>query len=213
MLKHWYVIASILLSIILSACGGSRQVKFVPNDADVKSTTQTQSKNTSAAVITADDYRIGVGDVLFISVWKDESLTQQVTVLPDGTISFPLVGEITVKNLTLAKLKTTLAKRLSKYVPDATISAQVLQLNSQVFYIIGKVNGPGRFLITDKISALQALAIAGGLTPFAKSKRIKIFRKFSNGTRIYPFNYDEVAKGKHLEQNITVERGDVIVVP
>ena len=215
MVKQWYIVALILLLTSITACGGaSRKVRLVPAAGSMaKKTLNTNSMGTDGTAIAKDDYRIGVGDVLFISVWKDESLTQQVTVLPDGTITYPLIGEVIVKNLTLAELKILLKKKLSRFVPDATLSAQVLQLNSQVFYIIGKVNGPGRFLISDRISVLQGLAIAGGLNPFAKSKRVKIFRKTPKGTRIFPFNYDEVVKGKHLEQNITIERADVIVVP
>lgn len=158
-------------------------------------------------------YRIGIGDVLFISVWKDESLTQQVTVLPDGTISFPLIGEITVNELSLSELKAELSKRLARYIADATISVQAIQLNSQVVYIVGKVNHPGRFMLLNNINVLQALAMAGGLNPYARSGRIRVFRQTPKGTRILPFDYDEVAKGRHLEQNIQLNRGDVIVVP
>lgn len=158
-------------------------------------------------------YRIGIGDVLFISVWKDESLTQQVTVLPDGTISFPLIGEITVNELSLSELKAELSKRLARYIAEATISVQAIQLNSQAIYIIGKVNHPGRFMLLNNINVLQALAMAGGLNPYAKSGRIRVFRQTPKGTRILSFDYDEVAKGKHLEQNIQLKRGDVIVVP
>jgi polysaccharide export outer membrane protein len=150
--------------------------------------------------------------VLFISVWKDESLTQQVSVLPDGTISFPLIGEIWVDGRTVAELKADIGQRLARYIPDATLSVQVMQVNSQVIYVIGKVNGPGRFPLVGKINVLQALAMAGGLNPFAKSGRIRIFRETGQGTQMLLFDYDEVARGERLEQNIQLERGDVIVV-
>lgn len=158
-------------------------------------------------------YQIGIGDVLLISVWKDESLTRQVTVLPDGNISFPLIGEITVNELTVPEVKSKLTDRLARYIPDVTVSAQVIQLNSQVVYILGKVNAPGRLMLTSNINVLQALAIAGGLNPFARGGGIRIFRETSGGTQILPFDYDNVAQGEHLEENIKLQRGDIIVVP
>lgn len=159
-----------------------------------------------------DSYCIGIGDVLHVSVWRDEALTRQVVVLTDGTISFPLLGQIPVNGLTILELRNVVQERLSKYVPDATVSVQVVQAGSQAIYIIGKVNRPGRFDLSNNLNVLQALALAGGLNPFAKSKRIKVFRSTEGGTEIFTFNYEEVSKGEHLEQNIRLRRGDVIVV-
>lgn len=169
------------------------------------------SKDTAAKVGDAV-YRIGIGDVLMISVWKDESLTSQVIVLPDGTISFPLIGQVRVDGLALAELKSVLVKKLERYVPDVTLSLQVIQTGSRVIYVIGKVNRPGRFDLTGNISVLQALAVAGGLNSFARSKSIRIFRDSGRNMHVFQFNYDEVAKGQDLQQNIRLERGDVIVV-
>lgn len=167
---------------------------------------------TAAAASQEAPYCIGAGDVLAISVWKDESLTRQVVVLPDGTISFPLIGRIAAEGLDLDALTNTLRKRLSKFVPDPILSVEVQKINSLAIYVIGKVNRPGRHDLADKITVLQALALAGGLTPFADDGDIKIFRKTDNGTRILAFDYDDVSKGKALDQNIVLERGDVIVV-
>jgi len=188
------------------ACAGANgTAKLVPQKADASAA--------SGNIVEREDYRIGIGDVLLISVWKDESLTRQVSVLPDGTISFPLVGELRADGLTLFGLKTVIKQFLEKYVPDATLSVQVLQVNSQVVYVIGKVNRPGRFDLHSDINVLQALAMAGGLNPFAKSGGIKVFRESDEGTRIFDFDYDEVAKGERLEQNIRLKRSDVVVVP
>jgi polysaccharide export outer membrane protein len=171
-----------------------------------------QSAGLSVPKASAEPYRIGPGDILSISVWKDEFLTQQVTVLPDGTLSFPLIGEIRADGRTVAELKADITLRLARYIPEATISVQVMQVNSQVIYVIGKVNGPGRFPLAGRLNVLQALALAGGLNPFAKSGRIRIFRESGQGSRMMFFDYDEVAKGEGLDQNIQLERGDVIVV-
>ena len=168
----------------------------------------------AAAVCTAyaGDYRIGPGDVLDISVWKNPDLTKQLAVLPDGSIHFPLVKELKVQGLTVEAMKKKLIEELKKNVPEPDLSVSVVQVNSMMIYIIGKVNNPGRFTINTNIDVLQALAVAGGLNPFAKEKEIGIFRKKDGKTMIYNLNYEEVSEGKNLDQNITLERGDVIVV-
>ncbi len=158
-------------------------------------------------------YIIGPGDVLDISVWKDEALTRSCVVRPDGVITFPLIGEVKAAGRTASQLKTEIEGKLSRYVPDTTLSVEVKQVNSMIIYVIGKVNLPGRIVLNANIDVLQALATAGGLNVFAKGGWIKIFRQENNKTTIYPFNYDEVAKGKRLEQNISLSRGDVVVVP
>ena len=162
--------------------------------------------------VQAGEYRIGPGDVLDISVWKNVDLTRQMAVLPDGTIHFPLVKEVKVEGLTVGELETVIIDRLKKYVPEPDLSISIVQVNSMLIYVIGKVNNPGRFAINTQIDVLQALAIAGGLNPFAKDKEIAIFRKNSGETQIFGFNYEEVSEGKNLAQNITLQRGDVIVV-
>lgn len=201
----FFLLLSMVLCVHLACAGASREVADAALDADAAVATST--------IVDREDYRIGIGDVLLISVWKDESLTRQVAVLPDGTISFPLVGKLRADGLTLSGLKTVIKQFLEKYVPDATLSIQVLQVNSQVVYVIGKVNRPGRFDLHSDINVLQALAMAGGLNLFARSGRIKIFREGDRGTRIFYFDYDEVVKGERLEQNIRLKRGDVVVVP
>jgi polysaccharide biosynthesis/export protein len=158
------------------------------------------------------DYKIGPGDILYISVWKNADLTRQVVVLPDGRIHFPLVKELTAAGQSVSSLEKMLVEKLTKYVPEPDLSVDVAQVNSMVIYVIGKVNAPGRFAMNTRIDVLQALAVAGGLNPFAKEKEIGVFRKIGGKTTIFNFNYKEVSEGINLEQNILLERGDVIVV-
>jgi polysaccharide export outer membrane protein len=159
------------------------------------------------------DYIIGPGDVLDISVWKVEELTKLVTVLPDGKIAFPLVGQLVAAGKTVEALSMELEKKLSRFVPDVNLSVLVQQVNSMMIYVIGRVNKPGRFVLNSNINVLQALSLAGGLNPFAEGGKIKIFRKQATATEIIRFDYDDVVKGKDLVQNIVLMRGDVIVVP
>ncbi len=159
------------------------------------------------------DYAIGAGDVLEISVWQDTSLTKTVVVRPDGKVSFPLAGELDAAGNTVVQLKEALARKLTPYVTDLVLSVEVKQINSMVIYVIGRVNSPGRFALTGNVNVLQALSIAGGFNPFASKDRVRIFRQNGDGTEVMPFRYSDVAEGKNLEANIVLQRGDVIVVP
>jgi len=164
-------------------------------------------------ITTTQDYIIGPGDVLDISVWNNEALTKAVTVLPDGKIHFPLIGEIVVGGKTLVDLEKELKTKIHPFVPDPELSVMVQQVNSMLIYMIGKVNRPGRFALNTNINVLQALTMAGGLNAFAKRNKIKIFREEKDKTVILPFEYDEVTEGKNLEQNVELRRGDIVVVP
>jgi len=170
-------------------------------------------KVTTRVPIPEQDYVLGTGDVLDISVWKDEALTKSVIVRPDGKISFPLVGEIMAGGKTTVELKKAMEAKLNRYVPDVELFVNVSQVNSMIVYVIGKVNTPGRQVVTSAVNVLQVLATAGGLNPFAKRNKIMIFRHAGTETLILNFNYDEVSEGKNLEQNILLKRGDVVVVP
>ncbi len=160
-----------------------------------------------------DAYLIGPGDLLAISVWKDEALTRSTVVLPDGKINFPLIGEIAAAGKTVAALQAEIEAAIGRFVPDPVLSVGVQQVNSMLVYVIGKVNRPGQFNLNAHSTVLQALAMAGGLNAFARESQIKILREQDGKTRIFPFRYDEVADGQNLEQNIRLMRGDVIVVP
>jgi polysaccharide export outer membrane protein len=169
----------------------------------------------ATAVFAKDStYNIGPGDILEISVWKDESLTKQVIVPPDGVISFPLIEDIDVNGLTVADLRKTITEKLTEYIPDATVAVLLIQIDSMRAYVIGKVNNPGAFPVTTlETNVMQVLAMAGGLNPFASKGNILILRQVDGKTVKIPFNYNEVEKGDDLGQNILLQRGDVIVVP
>jgi polysaccharide export outer membrane protein len=159
------------------------------------------------------DYVIGPGDVLDISTWKDESLTKSVVVLPDGKISFPLIGVFRAGGRTVPELRQEILDAIVKYVPDPVLTVEVKQVNSLLIYVIGRVNAPGKFLLNSNVTVLQALAMAGGLNPFAKKDKIRIIRQDGNRHTVIPFQYDDVVEDAKLEQNIRLQRGDVVVVP
>lgn len=167
----------------------------------------------AVALAAESTYQIGPGDVLEISVWKDESLTRQLVVPPDGIMSFPLIGDLDVKYMTVTDVRKAITKKLSEYVPDATVSVILLNLNSLQAYVIGKVHKPGQYAITMETSVMQILSMAGGINPFADGNKILILRQINNKTVKIPFNHDQVMKGENLQQNIIIQRGDVVVVP
>lgn len=167
----------------------------------------------SPAFQTGGEYVIGPGDVIDISLWKEESLTKSVVVLPDGRISFPLIGQIQASDRTVNDLKQEIEEKLKPYVPEPVLNVDIKQVNSMLVYVIGRVNAPGRFALNTNINVLQALATAGGLNPFAKRDKIKILRQEGGKTKTLPFHYDDVIDGSRLEENVVLKRGDLVVVP
>jgi polysaccharide export outer membrane protein len=163
--------------------------------------------------IVGNDYLIGAGDVLGLEVWKDPDLTRSLVVLADGKVNVPLIGEVTVVDRTIADVKKELEERLSSFVPKPVLTLEVKQCNSLFIYVLGRVNTPGRSALASTVNVLQALAMHGGLNPFAKGGDIKIFRTENGKKQIIPFDYDEVTKDGRIEQNIDLKRGDVIYVP
>ena len=160
-----------------------------------------------------DHYEIQPGDVLGVSVWKEEDLIQEVIVRPDGQITFPLVGEAKAAGNSIEDLRLLISERLKKYIPDPVVTVSVRQLAGNTIYVIGKVNRPGVFPIVRNVDVMQALSLAGGTSTYAALNDIKILRRENGQLRALSFKYAEVEKGKRLEQNVVLQAGDVVVVP
>jgi polysaccharide biosynthesis/export protein len=168
---------------------------------------------TPAAQVIDSGYRLGAEDVMLVSVWKDEHLTREVVVRPDGMFSFPLVGDIQAENRTIEEIRAELVKRLTKYIPNPNVSVAVTKILSYKVYVVGRVNKPGEYMIGHYTDVLQALSLAGGLTPFAAENDIKVIRRVRGQQQVYLFRYGDVRKGQDLEQNILLQRGDSVMVP
>lgn len=167
----------------------------------------------SDAIAADSVYTIGPGDTLEISVWRDESLSREVIVPPDGVISFPLIGDINIIGMTVANLRQTVTKKLSDYIPDATVTVILKTFQSLRAFVIGKVRNPGMYAISLDTNVMQVLSMAGGLNPYASENNIHILRQIKGNLVKIPFSYGDVLKGRNLKQNITLQRGDVVVVP
>lgn len=187
---------------------------FAQLAANATATTVERESARRAAEAAADQgYRVGPEDVLDISVWKEEGLKRDVIVRPDGGFSFPLIGEVEARGKSIANLRDEISQRLERFIPDPVVTVAIIKISSQRVYVIGKVNKPGEFMIGRAIDVLQALSMAGGLTPFAASNDIKVVRRIEGKSVTYPFRYAEIERGQRLEQNITLLPGDVVVVP
>lgn len=159
-----------------------------------------------------EPYTLNPGDVLSVSVWREDELNRDLTVLPDGTISFPLAGTVSVAGLRTDDVESLLAKKLEKYVPDAVISVSVTGVSGFRVYVIGEVNRPGEFQVPRRITIMQALSLAGGLTPFAGEDSIRVLRREDGRTIAIPFAYSDVKRGRSLETDIELRSGDTVVV-
>lgn len=167
-----------------------------------------------AGAVPGGGYEIGPEDVLEISVWKEKDLQlKEVLVRPDGWITFPLVGNIQAMGRTALHVQEEITDRLRKYIPDPVVTVSVKKIAGYKIFIIGKVNKPGEYTVGRYIDVLQALTLAGGLTPFAEERNIKILRKENGKENVLLFDYAAVKKGRRLGQNINLKTGDVIVVP
>ncbi len=164
--------------------------------------------------LAGDVYRLNPGDKLEITVWQEENLKQEVVVLPDGTISFPLVGHVAAAGKTTEDLARLLRERLSKFIPDSEINVRLLDAEGNLIYVTGEVAHPGKFIMKGPTDVMQALSMAGGLTAFAKKNSIIVLRREADGrTRSFPFEYGDVEDGENIESNILLQSGDTIVAP
>lgn len=166
------------------------------------------------AAVPQQGYELRPGDIVAVSVWQEPGLEQLVLVRPDGGVSFPLAGDLKAEGLTLEELGAVLKQRLSKFIPDPVVTVTLQEIPGNRIYVIGKVNKPGDFaIIARDVTVMQALSMAGGLTPFADEKNIKVLRMQDGQQRSISFDYRKIRRGEDLQQNIALEAGDVIVVP
>jgi polysaccharide export outer membrane protein len=156
-------------------------------------------------------YIIGVEDELQISVWREPELSTAVVVRPDGMITLPLVNDVKAVGLKTEELQTLLTEKLKAYVNEPQVTVIVRAIRSRKVYLVGEVGHQGTFTLNGDMTALELLAAAGGVGPFAKSDAIYILRE-QNGKKIrIPFHYKKTVAGK--SENVVLQPGDVVVVP
>ena len=168
-------------------------------------------------IATADSYKLNPGDQVEISVWNEENLQKTITVLPDGMISFPLVGHLQAAGKSAAEIETTIAAKLDAYIADPEVNVTVTSTRGNVVFVVGKVLKPGPIVMIQSTTVMQALAMAGGLNEFASANSIKIIRRsgLEEGAQetLLKIRYSDLEKGNDLSSNHILNYGDVIVVP
>ncbi len=166
----------------------------------------------SASRGSSNEYVIGADDTLHISVWKEPDLTETLPVRPDGKISMPLLNDVQAAGLTPTQLSASITEKLKKYITDPRVTVVVTAMNSRRIFVTGEVNHSGPMALLPHMTMLQALSEAG-FTQFANLKGIYLLRTENGKQSKIPFNYKEVVKGKHPEENIMLRPGDTLVVP
>lgn len=160
------------------------------------------------------DYIIGNDDLLAISVWKESEISRTLPVRSDGKISLPLIGEVTAAGKTSAELQDLLTASLRPYISEPAVTVIVQEMRSKKFNILGHVQKPGTYIFSPPTTVMDAIALAGGFKDFAKPKSIYILRPVNeHETKRLQFNYKEVVRGIHPEQNILIQPHDIVIVP
>ena len=158
-------------------------------------------------------YRLQPGDVITVSVWKETELQSDVLVRPDGGFSFPLAGDVDAVGKTVEDIRTLLVDRLKRYIPNPVVTVAVKQIGGNRIYVVGRVNHAGDFPLSSPLDVMQAIALAGGATPFAAINDIVILRRQNGEQQALHFHYSDVARGRDLTQNVLLQGGDTVVVP
>jgi polysaccharide biosynthesis/export protein len=166
-----------------------------------------------AGVAALPSYRLQPGDVITVSVWKETELQAEVLVRPDGGFSFPLAGDVDAVGKTVEEIRGLLVDRLKRYIPNPVVTVAVKLIGGNRIYVVGRVNRAGDFPLSSPLDVMQAIALAGGTTPFAAINDIVILRRQNGEQQALHFHYSDVARGRELSQNVLLQGGDTVVVP
>ena len=204
----WAIMAVLLLGLTAAAQEKTPEKKASKKGADV-----TEQKPPAEPAPVADEYVIGPDDVLHISVWKENELSGQVAVRPDGKISLALLNDIQAAGNTPTQLAAQITEKLKQYVTDPRVTVTVVQMNSRKIFIMGEVARAGAFPMLPNMTLMQALSSAGGFSPYANTKKMYLLRTENGKQTKMPINYKALISGNAPEQNIPLKPGDTIVVP
>jgi polysaccharide biosynthesis/export protein len=197
------IASSILLTTLFSCATGTMQAAHT-------------NSNPAEEQHSYEDYQIGPDDVLEILVWKNETLSRTVNVRPDGKISLPLIGDVQVAGLTPGQVIEEITEKLKEYYREPpNVSLIVQQANSYVIFLLGEVQKPAQYVVKRGTTFLQAIALAGGFTPFAATNDILLLRNGNGSIKQVSMRirYKDIISGKNLENNVLLRPGDTIIIP
>ena len=161
----------------------------------------------------SDDYVIGQGDLLEVFVWRNEQLSRDVVVRPDGKISLPLLQDVQAEGFTVVQLRNQITRMLNEHLDNPRVSVIVKAINSYRVSVLGRVRNPGVYPITGNTTLAEAIALAGGFTEWADKGDIAVVTKEGDKEKKLTVNYKKIESGKDPSQNIILKRGDIIIVP
>lgn len=209
-----------IISLAVIAATGAVGQDKATNHAVAKDTVRTDQPSRAPLAriggdsVAGEEFVIGTGDVLAISVWKETEISRSVPVRPDGRISLPLIGELQASGKTPKQLESEIKTKLKDFVSEPEVTVIVQEIKSQKFNVLGMVIKPGSYPLNKPMTILDAIALCGGFRDFAKQKDIYVLRATADGKQVrLPFNYKDVVKGRNATQNVELESNDTIVVP
>jgi len=164
------------------------------------------------------EFLLGPEDVLEVVVFRNQDLSRQVVVRPDGMISMPLIGDVQAAGLTADQLAERITKRLKEFKENPAVSVSVKEINSYNVFVLGEVIRPGKYQLKSYTTLLQAISLAGGFTPYAAKNKLQVVRHIRNGDGAWreirlAMPYDDILKGQGDPDYFMIKAGDTIVVP
>ena len=160
------------------------------------------------------DSKLGPGDKkISIQVWRHEDLNMDVTIAPDGTITYPLVGQINVEGQNYTRLVTTLTRAITEYYSDPQVTVNILEIKNQKVLVVGEVSTPSVLQLSNQMSILEALTITGGISPSAKTNNVLLIRGGVESPSLYTIDVESIYSIGNTEQMVYLQKGDIIVVP
>ena len=164
-----------------------------------------------------EEYQIGSGDSIQVSVWRHPDLGITVPVRPDGKISVPLIGEVAAGGKAPQMVAEEITARMSEYIRDPNVSVIVMEMNSHEYLtrvrVTGAVRAPTSMAHRRGMTVLDLILVAGGVTEFAAADRTRLYRKVDEGTHVYSIRLDKILKDGDLNTNLALVPGDVVTVP
>ena len=200
-------------AFLLSAAAAGQQRPASTQPAAPASTTAAREEGAAGASSLPTGYVIGASDVLSVVFWRDKDMSADVTVRPDGNISLPLLNDVAAAGFTPDQLRAKLVEAASQFIEDPNATVLVKEIHSRNVYVTGNVAKPATYPLMGDMTVLQLIALAGGLQEYADAKNIVVIRTENGRPQYHKFNYKDVVKQKHVEQNIVLKPGDTVVVP
>lgn len=160
-----------------------------------------------------DQFRLGPGDRISIKVWRHEDLDMDVTIAPDGSISYPLVGRIEVSGKTYPELSQALGAAIAEFYEDPQVSVNILELRNQKVFVLGEVTVPQVLQLDNEMTVLEALTVAGGINQYARTDNVLLIRGGLEAPQLYTVDVQAIYADGAFDQMVALQRGDILVVP